>query len=82
MLGINNNQLYLIAVTDFTITQARSTVMTFSTPMDQIYNSIFFPNPSNSLSYFAYLNPFANNSWYMLIVWVFAASPIIHVLLR
>ena len=74
--------MYLIAVTDFTITEARSKVMTFSTPMDQIYNSIFLPNPTNSYSYFAYLNPFTKNSWYMLLVWVLAASPIIHVLLR
>ena len=71
-----------IAVTDFTVTEPRSKVMTFSTAMDQIYNSIFFPNPSNSYSYMAYLSPLSWNSWGMLIVWIFAASPIIHILLR
>ena len=72
----------LLAVTDFTITKARSTVITFSSAMDQIYNSVFIPNPSDAFAWDAYLKPLTMYSWYLLAAWIAITSPSLYFLAR
>ena len=45
------------AVTDFTVTRARSKVMSFAQPITKIYHSFFIKNPSGALNYKAYIEP-------------------------
>ena len=55
-----------IAATDFTVTRARSDVITFAQPITQIYHSLFIQNPSGTFNYMAYIEPMKNMSWLMI----------------
>lgn len=59
-----------VAPTDFTITQERSVVMTFTSPITQIYHSLFIRNPAGSPNYTAYMEPFHVLSWIALACFV------------
>ena len=57
-----------IAATDFTVTRARSDVITFAQPITQIYHSLFIQNPSGTFNYMAYIEPMKNMAWLMIAV--------------
>ena len=62
-----------MGITPFTITHERSAVMTFSTPLTQIYHSLFIKNPAETFNYLAYIEPMHWLSWvgiFLLIVTV------------
>ena len=52
-----------IAATDFTVTRARSEVITFAQPITQIYHSLFIQNPSGAFNYMAYVEPLHYLAW-------------------
>ena len=69
-------------MTDFTVTAERSRVMTFSTPLDEIYHAIIIQNPINTYHYEAYTDPFTTTTWSMLLAWVIATPPIMFIVSR
>ena len=50
--------------------------------MDQIYNSVFIPNPSDAYAWDAYVKPLTMYGWYLLAAWIAIASPSIYFLAR
>ena len=50
-------------MTDFTITKARSEVVTFAHPIGQFYWSLFIQNPSGAFNYMAYIKPLSYKTW-------------------
>ena len=52
-----------VAATDFTVTRARSEVITFAQPITQIYHSLFIQNPSGTFNYMAYIEPLHYLAW-------------------
>ena len=70
------------AVTDFTITEARSHVMTFSAELDLTYLVIFIHNPINAFHYYAYTSPLTNLTWLFFLLWIIATPPILFLVAR
>ena len=52
--------------TDFTVTQARSEVISFALPITQIYHRLFIQNPSGTFNYLAYVEPLHILAWMMV----------------
>jgi hypothetical protein len=71
-----------IAVTDFTVTMGRSTVITFAQPITQIYHSLFIKNPTGSYNMKAYVEPFHYLSWVFLGIFCLVVSPILFLTTR
>ena len=74
--------ILLTAVTDFTVTEERSRVITFSTPLDQIYHAIIIQNPINTYHFEAYTSPFTTTTWSMLFSWIVATPPVLFIVSR
>ena len=51
------------AVTDFTVTEERSAVITFCEPITLVYNMFFIKNPIGGLNLLAYFEPLHYMSW-------------------
>ena len=66
-----------IAATDFTVTQERSAVMTFASPITQIYHSLFIKNPTETFNYMAYIEPLHYLSWVFVGVFCTVTPPAI-----
>ena len=77
-----NHNLFLTAVTDFTITEARSEVISFSNSIDDIFHVVFIQNPIAAYNYYAYTSPLANAAWLMFLLWTLLTPPILYVLAR
>ena len=71
-----------IAVTDFTVTEQRSSVMKFSTPLDQVYHAIFIRNPAKAYNYKAYTSQLSDIAWCMIGVWIILTPPLLFVVAR
>ena len=69
-------------MTDFTVTEQRSEVITFSTPLDQVYHAIIIQNPINAYNYEAYTSPLTTITWLMFLVWIIATPPILFIVSR
>ena len=52
-----------VAVTDITITVARSNVITFAQPITEIYHSLFIKNPMGTFNFKAYVETLKYMSW-------------------
>ena len=70
------------AVTVLTITEARSSVMSFSNPIDDIFHSVFIQNPIDVYNYDAYTSPLADEAWLMFLIWALVTPPILYILAR
>ena len=77
-----NQDLFSAAVTDFTITEARSKVITFSNPIEDILHAVFIQNPLASYNYNAFTSPLADVTWLMFLVWALVTPPILYILAR
>ena len=82
MVGQLETKKVDIAVTDFTITEQRSRVMKFSTPLDEIYCAIIIQNPVNTYHFEAYTSPLTNVTWLILLAWIIATPPILFIVSR
>ena len=82
MVKLLANQDIDIAVTDFTITHERSAVMTFATPITQIYHSLFIKNPSESFNFMAYIEPMDWLAWVSLFVILLTLPPLLFLTTR
>ena len=71
-----------IAVTDFTVTNERSAVMTFATPIIQIYHVLFIKNPAETFNYTAYIEPMHWLSWVGIFVFILTLPPLLFMTTR
>ena len=60
----------------------RSAVMTFATPLMQIYFSLFIKNPVETFNYKAYIEPMHWLSWISLLILIFFVPPILFLTTR
>ena len=63
MVNLLQTQQVDFGATDFTVTAARSEVITFALPITQIYHSLFIQNPSGTVNYMAYIEPLHYLAW-------------------
>ena len=63
MVNLIQTQQVDFAASDFTVTRARSEVITFAQPITQIYHSLFIQNPSGTFNYMAYIEPLHYLAW-------------------
>ena len=63
-----------IAVADFTVTQARSQVVTFAQPITEVYHSLFIKNPEGSLNFKSYVAPLTMYAWFAIGLFVLIGS--------
>ena len=71
-----------IAVTDFTVTIERSAVMTFATPIIQIYHVLFIKNPAETLNFMSYIEPMHWSSWIGIFVFIIVVPPLLFLTVR
>ena len=71
-----------IAATDFTVTLERSAVMSFCSPITQIYHSLFIKNPNEAYNYTAYTEPIHWSTWIFLLVFLILVPPIVFIASR
>jgi ionotropic kainate glutamate receptor 5 len=71
-----------IAATDFTVTKARSTVITFAQPITQIHHRLFIKNPTGSYNFKAYSEPFHYFSWIFLFFFCIVVPPVLFLTTR
>ena len=71
-----------VAAFAFMITEARSEVVSFSTPIDDVFHTVFIQNPIASYNYAAYTSPLTNITWIMFLVWSLVTPPILYILAR
>ena len=62
-------------MTDLTVTEDRSEVITFSESLIEYYNSVFVKRPGDGLHLTAYTDPLTKYSWTMISVFCLV-SPI------
>ena len=82
MVNLLANQDIDIATTDFTVTQERSAVLTFATPITQIYHTLFIKNPAEKFNFMAYTEQFHWLAWFGLLVLLATMPPILFLSLR
>ena len=71
-----------LAVTDFTVTEPRSHVMTFSSALDQIYHAVFIQNPAKAYNYRAFTSQLTNAAWLACSVFMIATPPVLYICAR
>ena len=79
--------LYLTAQTKenyFTmaVSQERSTVMTFASPIFDIYYSLFIKNPADILNIMAYIEPMHRLAWISMFVLLATVPPLLYLAVR
>ena len=75
-------KLCFSAITDFTITKARSRVITFSTPITMIYHSIFINNPADSINMRSYIDTLTDMAWLVIFSFFLGFGIVIFVCVR
>ena len=70
MVGMLESGEVDIAVTDLTYTVPRTAVLTFVTPLELSYHTLFIKNPSESYNFLAYVDPLQWMSWTFIGVYV------------
>ena len=70
MVGMLNDKLADIAVTDLTITSARSTVVDFLPALMEISEELYMKNPGDAFSTVSYIGSFTKSAWTAIIVWM------------
>ena len=82
MVKMLANQDIDIAPTDFTVTQERSAVITFGTPITQIYHSLFIRNPAETFNFVAYIEPMHWSSWFGIFIFIIIVPPLLFLTMR
>ena len=71
-----------IDIAAFTVTQERSTVISFATPIMEMYHTLFIKNPAESYNLMAYIKPMHWLSWIFLIVLLATVPPLLYLAIR
>ena len=73
---------FFSAPTDLTATHARNMVISFISPINKIYHSLFIKNPSESYNFTAYTEPINWLAWLVLLVFIASVPPILYIASR
>ena len=82
MVNLLANRDIDIATTDFTVTEERSTVMTFASPITQIYHTLFIKNPAEKFNLLAYVEPMHWIAWVGLFLLLATVPLILYLTIR
>ena len=66
----------------FIVTQQRSVVMTFASPITQIYHVLFIKNPAEKINLLAYIEPINWLAWIGLFVFLATVPPLLYLAIR
>ena len=82
MINLLSNQEIDIAPAPFTVTQERSTVITFSSSINEVYHTLFIKNPAESYNVMAYIKPMHWLAWICLFVLLATVPPLLCLAIR
>ena len=82
MVSLLANQDIDMGIAEFTVTQERSAVMTFSTPITEIYHSLFVMNPAERFNFTAYIEPMHWLAWIGMFVLLATVPPLLYLAVR
>ena len=82
MVNLLANQIIDMGIAEFTVTQERSAVLTFATPITQIYHTLFIKNPAEKFNFMAYIEQFHWLAWVGLLILLATVPPILFLSLR
>ena len=76
------NQDIDIGTTTFAVTQERSTVITFASPLFEVYYSLFIKNPAEIFNIMAYIEPMHWLAWIGMLVLLATVPPLLYLAVR
>ena len=76
------NQDIDIGATTFAVTQERSTVITFASPIFEVYYSLFIKNPAEIFNFMAYIEPMNWLAWVGMFVLLATVPPLLYLAVR
>ena len=82
MVKLLANQEVDIAAADFAVSQERSTVITFASPIYETYFSLFIKNPSETFNIMAYIEPMHLLAWVGMFVLLATVPPLLYLAVR
>ena len=82
MVKLLANQDVDIATTTFAVTQERSTVITFASPIFDTYYSLFIKNPAEIFNTMAYIEPMHWLAWIGMFVLLATVPPLLYLGVR
>jgi hypothetical protein len=82
MVKLLANQEVDIATADFAVSQERSTVITFASPIYETYFSLFIKNPSETFNIMAYIEPMHLLAWVGMFVLLATVPPLLYLAVR
>ena len=71
-----------IATASFMVTQQRSTVITFASPISDFYSSLFIKNPTEIFNIMAYIEPMQLLAWVGVFVFLATVPPLLYLTVR
>ena len=71
-----------IATASFMVTQQRSTVITFASPISDAYSSLFIKNPADIFNIMAYIEPMQWLAWVGMLVLLATVPPLLYLAVR
>ena len=82
MIDLLADQKIDIAPAPFTVTEKRSTVVTFASPITEVFHTLFVKNPAESYNVMAYIKPMHWFAWICLFVLLATVPPLLHLAIR
>jgi hypothetical protein len=64
------------------MTVERSSVISFSHPLTEVYHSVFIKNPVGTYNFGVYTEPLAYVSWFAIIIFCIAVPPVVFFIIR
>ena len=82
LVGELADQKIDIAPSPLKVTEERSTVCTFASPITQIYHTLFIKNPAENFNFLAYITPMHRLVWIGLFVFLATVPPFLYLSIR
>ena len=82
MVKLLANQDIDIATTAFAVSQQRSTVITFASPIFDVYYSLLIKNPAEIFNIMAYIEPMHWLAWVVMFVFLATLPPLLYLAVR
>ena len=82
MVKLLANQDIDIATTTFAVTQARSTVIAFASPLFEVYYTLVIKNPAEIFNIMAYIEPMQWLAWVGMLVLLATVPPLLYLAVR
>ena len=82
IIGELANQEIDISSAPLKVTEQRSAVLTFASPITQIYHTLFIKNPAEKFNFLAYIEPMHWLVWVGLFVFLATVPALLHLSIR